>query len=73
MLESIALASPTPKIKRAATCVVGLADFLVFAVGLYSVFEILLSDFSLMDASEGTQAPWNSLRHTAFVLIVAIV
>jgi hypothetical protein len=67
------LADPKHKIKRPATCAVGLADLVVLGVGLYSIFEIALSDMNLDDAPPGTTAPWASLQHVALGLMIAIV
>lgn len=75
--EIIALASPSPsptkKIKRAATCAVGFADFIVFAVGLYAVFEVALSDYGLGNAPVGYETPWKGLQNLAVILVAVVV
>lgn len=67
------LADPTHKIKRATICFVGVVDVVVIAVGIYSIFEILFSDYDLSDAPPGTQAPWEGLQSLAFELILALL
>lgn len=72
-IEIVALVDPTHKVKRAATCAVGFADVVVVAVGIFSVFEIGLSDWNLADAPTGTVVPWGPLQTLTFYLIIAVV
>ncbi|BCS22508.1 uncharacterized protein APUU_30733S [Aspergillus puulaauensis] len=70
---ALAIPNPTKKIKRAATCVVGFADFIVFAVGLYAVFEVALSDYGLGNAPVGYETPWKGLQNLAVILVAVVV
>jgi hypothetical protein len=45
--------------------VTGFADFVVFGVGIYSIFEVLLSDFALADAPPGYQTLWDHFQDVA--------
>ncbi|OJJ00273.1 hypothetical protein ASPVEDRAFT_70521 [Aspergillus versicolor CBS 583.65] len=73
--EIIALASPNPakKIKRAATCAVGFADFGIFAVGLYAVLEVALSDYALGNAPVGYERPWKGMQDVTVILVAVVV
>jgi hypothetical protein len=53
--------------------ITGSADLIVLGVGIYSVFEILLSDFALGDAPVGYPTPWTKLQYVADILVTVIV
>lgn len=75
--EIVALASSSPnparKAKRAATCAVGFADFVIVAVGLYAVFEVALSDYALGNAPVGYERPWKGMQDLAVILVAVVV
>jgi hypothetical protein len=53
--------------------VIGFADLTVLGVGIYSIFEIALSDFALADAPQGYRNPWSHLQHVAGILMIVMV
>ena len=61
------------RIKRAPGVITGSADLIVLGVGIYSIFEILLSDFALGDAPVGYPTPWSELQYVADILMIVIV
>lgn len=73
VVESVTLLDNKHRIKRAPGVIVGFADLIVLGVGIYSVFEILLSDFALAEAPQGYQTLWSHLQHVACILIIVIV
>lgn len=42
-------------------------------MGIYSILEILLSDFALGDAPVGYPTPWSELQYVAGSLVIVIV
>jgi hypothetical protein len=64
-LKSIILLNDKHRIKHAPAVITGFADLAVIGVGIYSIYEILLSDFALADAPPGYQTPWNHSQYGA--------
>ena len=73
LIELIPLSDPTHKIKRPHTCLVAFGDVVVLGVGIYAIFEVVFSDYSLGDAPEGYPRPWRSEQDLAFDLMIGLV
>lgn len=72
-IEAVPLLDYTHRIKRAPGMITGFADLVILGVGMYSLFEVLLSDFALADAPTGYQTPWRHLQDMVVILVIIIV